>query len=104
MSESMTTALGLGDWIRVIEVPAFGLVLHMVLALQKRVAASETALVAAEAKASQDLAAYKLEATDRFASIGHLREVEGRLVGHLEKIEHKLDRALGHERSASDAD
>ncbi len=39
-----------------------------------------------------DLAAYKTEVAKDYASIKYLKDVETRIVAHLEKIEDKLDR------------
>ncbi len=43
----------------------------------------------------ENLAAYKLEVAQSYASIGYLKEVERRLTDHLVRIEDKLD-AAGH--------
>lgn len=45
-------------------------------------------------KVSRELADYKLSATREFASVGHLQEVESRLVKHLDKIEGLIERGL----------
>ncbi|WP_420411586.1 hypothetical protein [Roseibium sp.] len=39
----------------------------------------------------QDLAAYKLEVAERYASVDHLKEVENRLVNAIDKLTDKLD-------------
>jgi len=39
-----------------------------------------------------DLAAYKTKVAEDYASIKYLKDVETRIVTHLEKIEDKLDR------------
>lgn len=39
-----------------------------------------------------DLAAYKTEVAKDYASMKYLKDVETRIVSHLEKIEDKLDR------------
>ena len=41
-----------------------------------------------------DLANYKLLVATGFASVSHLKEVETRIMAHLEKIEHKIDRVI----------
>ena len=38
------------------------------------------------------IAAYKTEVARDYASMGYLKDVETRIVAHLEKIEEKLDR------------
>jgi len=43
------------------------------------------------AKAAKDLATYKLEAAEKYASIGYLKDVEERLVRVLERIEDRLE-------------
>jgi len=60
-------------WITAIEVPALAGLLALVLRLRDA------------------LAQEKLEAMQRFASIGAVRELEQRLVSHLLRIEAKLD-------------
>lgn len=39
-----------------------------------------------------DLAAYKLQVAKEYASVSYLKDVENRLIVHLERIEDKLDR------------
>jgi Tfp pilus assembly protein PilO len=39
----------------------------------------------------QELAAYKLEVAERYASVDHLKEVESRLVMAIDKLTDKLD-------------
>ncbi|MGI8524629.1 MAG: hypothetical protein ACR2K5_00335 [Pseudolabrys sp.] len=41
-----------------------------------------------------ELANYKLLVATGFASVSHLKEVETRIMAHLEKIEHKIDRVI----------
>lgn len=43
-------------------------------------------------KAITDLAAYKTEVAQDYASMKYLKDVETRIIKHLEKIEGKLDR------------
>lgn len=43
----------------------------------------------------QNLDAYKLDVAKSYASIRHLKDVEGRLTGHLIRIEEKLDITRG---------
>lgn len=38
-----------------------------------------------------ELAEYKLDVSEKYVSVGHLKEVEERITGHLTKIENKLD-------------
>jgi hypothetical protein len=45
-----------------------------------------------------DLANYKLLVATGFASVSHLKEVETRIMVHLEKIEHKIDRVIEQRR------
>jgi len=44
------------------------------------------------AKAAADLVQYKLDAADKYASIGYLKDVEERLVRVLERIEDRLNK------------
>jgi hypothetical protein len=41
-----------------------------------------------------DLANYKLTVATGFASISHLKDVETRIMAHLEKIDQKIDRVI----------
>lgn len=77
------------DWqwlVGVVGVPALGWMASAV-----RTARAETAATA------RDLAAYKLEVAEKYASIRYLKDVEGRLAASLERIEKKLDaREVNH--------
>lgn len=46
---------------------------------------------AGHAQLRESLSAYKLEVAKAYASIGHLKDVEKRVVSHLLRIEAKLD-------------
>ncbi|MFN0190949.1 MAG: hypothetical protein ACKVP5_03080 [Aestuariivirga sp.] len=41
-----------------------------------------------------DLANYKLLVATNFVSVSYLKDVETRIMTHLEKIEHKIDRVI----------
>jgi hypothetical protein len=41
-----------------------------------------------------DLASYKLTVATSFVSVSYLKDVEGRIMAHLEKIEKKIDRVI----------
>lgn len=43
------------------------------------------------AKAAKDLATYKLDAAEKYASIGYLKDVEERLLRLLERIDDRLE-------------
>jgi len=42
-------------------------------------------------KRKEELAAYKLEVSKEYVSVGHLKEVEERIMAYLKRIEDKLD-------------
>lgn len=41
-----------------------------------------------------EIAAFKLHAATNYVPVSSLREVEARIMSHLEKIEHKIDRVI----------
>ncbi len=69
----MGTAPELQWWITVIELPALVGLFWMVM------------------RNSAALNQYKLDVAEKYASVAHLQEVEGRITRMLERIERKLD-------------
>jgi hypothetical protein len=49
-----------------------------------------------------DLSNYKLTVATGFASIAYLKDVETRIMTHLEKIEHKIDRVIGQRHTPAE--
>lgn len=45
-----------------------------------------------------ELANYKLIVATSFVSVPYLKDVEGRIMAHLEKIDHKIDRVINQRR------
>lgn len=74
-------------WIGAIEIPALGGLFWL---LQSYRAASDKSIVVVR----DDLANYKLIVATSFASVSYLKDVEGRIMAHLEKIEKKIDRVI----------
>lgn len=117
MADPVESSIPFLEWVRIVEVPLWlamggALIKHMLSdgkaqsALEKDLASlmSNSDATAAAIRAdigrsasdsARQLAEYKLEATDKFASQRHLQEVEERLTKHLESIERKLDRVAG---------
>ena len=82
-------------WITVVEIPALTGLWWLVwrsrrdtdTALDRHRQRLDTAV----AQAREALAAYKLEVAKSYASTSQLKDLEGRLTGHLLRIEAKLD-------------
>lgn len=45
-------------------------------------------------KVADDLSVYKLEAAEKYASVSHLKEVEGRLASAIERLTNRIDKLL----------
>lgn len=82
-------------WITVFDLPALGGLFSLVLRTKRESEAAVRRLrEVVEARNSQmreALAAFKLEAAKTYAATGDLKDLETRLVGHLLRIESKLD-------------
>lgn len=74
-------------WITAIELPALAGLFWL---LVNGRAASERAAETLRG----DLAAFKLHVATTYASLTHLRETEDRLIGHLLRIDEKLDHVI----------
>ena len=87
--------LSLTWWIGVIEVPVLSTLFWQMWQHRKQLDTKIDHLTERLDKQrvmwSEGLAAYKLEVAKTYASHQSLREVEGRLVSHLSRIEAKLD-------------
>lgn len=82
-------------WITAVDLPAMGGLFWMIWRTRRDGAESTRQLrnvvESRNAQMREALAAFKLEVAKNYAAISDLREVEGRLVGHLLRIEAKLD-------------
>lgn len=82
-------------WITVVELPALGGLLLMIWRNKREtydsIDALRTALDRDLKRTREELAAYKVEVAQNYASIPALRDTEGRLTDHLVRIEKKLD-------------
>ncbi len=87
--------LSLTWWISVIEVPVISALFLQLWQHRKQFDSKLEHLSELQSKYraqhSESLANYKLEVAKHYASNQSLREVEGRLVAHLNRIEAKLD-------------
>ena len=88
-------AVDLMWWLSAVELPALGglfwLTQHQRDRLEQAMAQMQAEQRAAIGATRAALADYKLEAAQRYASIGYLKDVETRLTEHLLRIEAKLD-------------
>lgn len=82
-------------WITAIDLPALGGLFWLIWRTRKEsehaVSRLREVVEARNAQMREALAAFKLEVAKSYASIGDLKDVEGRLVSHLLRIEAKLD-------------
>lgn len=87
---------GLIWWITMFDLPALGGLLGLVIKTRhdqdKTIKHLKDVVEARHSQMREALAAFKLEAAKNYASITDMRELEGRLVSHLLRIEEKLDR------------
>lgn len=87
---------GLLWWITMFDLPALAGLLGLVLKSRhdqdKTIKHLKELVEARHSQMREALAAFKLEVAKNYASITDMRDLEGRLVGHLLRIEEKLDR------------
>ena len=97
MDPSLAPALSW--WITMVELPVIGALFWMLWRIRRdteqALDAERRRADAAMAALTQTVADYKLEVAQTFASVADVNEVERRLVGHLLRIEAKLDYRLG---------
>lgn len=83
-------------WITIIDLPALTGLLGLILKTRqdhdKAIKHLRDIVDARNSQMREALAGFKLEVAKNYASITDMRELEGRLVGHLLRIEKKLDR------------
>ena len=83
-------------WVSMIDIPVtatiFGLLWRAKLNHESAILELHRLLETRNAQLRDSLAAYKLEVAKSYTSISDARELEGRLVSHLLRIESKLDR------------
>lgn len=91
----METYGELGWWITAVDLPAlaglFWLIWRTRNENEKAVQHLRDVVDARNAQLREALSAFKLEVAKNYASISDLRDLESRLVGHLLRIEAKLD-------------
>ncbi len=87
---------GLSWWITVVDLPVLSALFYMIYRLRED---SENAIdhlqETLDVRCSQlreALSAFKLEVAKSYASVGDLKDLEGRIVSHLLRIESKLDK------------
>lgn len=82
-------------WITVVDLPALGGLFWMIWRTRHDHAAQiihlREVMEARNAQMREALSAFKLEVAKSYASVSDLRDLEGRLVSHLLRIEAKLD-------------
>lgn len=82
-------------WITVIDVPALGTLFWLIWRTRHDHAGEirhlREVVESRNAQLREALAAFKLEVAKSYASVSDLRDLEGRLVSHLLRIEAKLD-------------
>ncbi len=87
---------GLLWWITVIDIPALSALFWMIIRTRKENEISrqhiQELLEVRCHQLREALGAFKLEVAKSYASIGEMKDLEGRIVSHLLRIESKLDR------------
>lgn len=82
-------------WVTAVELPVFSGLFWMIWRGKREsdmaVRQLRDVVEARNSQMREALAAFKLEVAKSYASIADMRELEGRLVGHLLRIEAKLD-------------
>lgn len=82
-------------WITAVDLPALGGLFGMVWKTRREhetaIARLREVVESRNAQMREALAAFKLEVAKSYASITDMRDLENRLVGHLLRIEAKLD-------------
>ena len=86
---------GLLWWITVIDIPAMSALFWMIVRNRRESDALlrhlQELLEVRCHQLRETLAAFKLEVAKNYASIGEMKDLEGRIVSHLLRIESKLD-------------
>ena len=82
-------------WISAIEIPALGALFWMIWNGRKENDEStkhlRDVIESRNAQMREALSAFKLEVARNYAAVGDMKDLESRLVGHLLRIESKLD-------------
>lgn len=85
-------------WLTAVYIPITGAIFALYIRMRRdhdtAVDALHKLLETRHIQLRDSLAAYKLEVAKTYASVSDLRDVEGRLVAHLLRIEAKLDRTV----------
>ena len=88
-------SIDLAWWITAIEIPCmaglFWMIWHVRREGEEAVAKLRDVIDTRNAQMREGLSAFKLEVAKNYAAVNDLKEVEDRLVGHLLRIESKLD-------------
>lgn len=88
-------SIDLAWWITAIEIPCmaglFWMIWHVRREGEAAVAKLRDVIDTRNAQMREGLSAFKLEVAKNYAAVNDLKEVEDRLVGHLLRIESKLD-------------
>lgn len=88
-------SLDLVWWVTAVEVPALAGLFWLIWRVRRDLEVAADRLRRTQEMGlfgvRESLASYKLEVAKSYVSIPYLKEVEGRLTGHLVRIENKLD-------------
>lgn len=88
-------SIDLAWWITAIEIPCmaglFWMIWHVRREGEEEVAKLRDVIDTRNAQMREGLSAFKLEVAKNYAAVNDLKDVEDRLVGHLLRIESKLD-------------
>ncbi len=88
----MSSSFSLGDLITVLLFLVA--VIGGVMRLNARVDAKVREVAGRAEGIALELAAYKLEAAEKYASVGHLKDVEARLVVSIDRLADRIDRLI----------
>ncbi len=78
-------------WVTAVELPVLGGLFWIIWKTKQDAAQLRETLEVRCSQLREGLSAFKLEVAKGYASVSDMRELEGRLVGHLLRIESKLD-------------
>lgn len=82
------------QWITIVEIPLLLGLVSIIVKNRRDLQAADTEHSRQLLLMQNNLADYKLAVAEKYASIAHLQEVEGRMIRWLERVEKKLDLVL----------
>ena len=81
----MSQGISWFQWVSVVEIPVI-ILLAGALMKQRRDLSEDNN------KTKAALAAYKVEVAEKYATVGYLKDVETRIINHLDRLEEKVDK------------